>query len=112
MIEEFKFGFFRIQGREYYDDIKIVNGRVKQWGDRKRHTLKVSNLKDILESKPELIIIGSGASGLLEVPHEVMEALQQQNIKAVIQKTQQACDSFNSAIAENKKVAAIFHGTC
>ena len=112
MIEEFKFGFFRINRKEYYDDIKIVDKRVKQWGDRERHTLKLSNLKDILESNPELLVVGIGATGLLEVPKDVHQALQMKKIKLVVEKTQKACEVFNNALTEKKKVAAILHGTC
>jgi len=112
MIEEFKFGFFKIAGKEYYDDIKIVNGRVKQWGDRERHSLKLSNLRELLESNPEIIIVGTGATGLLEVPKDIYQELQLKKIKLYVEKTQKACEIFNSAFSEKKKVAALLHGTC
>ena len=112
MIEEFKFGFFRINGKEYYDDIKILGSTIKQWPDRERHDVKLINLKDILEFNPELLIVGIGASGLLKVPKEIEQHLRQKNIKLLVQKTTEACESYNKAITEKKKVAALFHGTC
>lgn len=111
MIDEFKFGFFRINGKEYYDDIKIFGNSVKQW-HREKHTLKLDNLKDILEFNPELLIVGQGATGLLEVPENIKSQLKQRNIKLIIDKTHVACDLYNKAVSENKKVAAIFHATC
>ncbi|MEK6860697.1 MAG: Mth938-like domain-containing protein [Nanoarchaeota archaeon] len=112
MIEEFKFGFFKIDGKQYYDDIKILGISVKQWGDRERHNLKLNNLKEILTFSPELLIVGIGATGLLEVSDEIKNHLRQSNIKLIVEKTPQACESYNKALAEKKKVAAIMHATC
>jgi len=112
MIEEFKIGIFRINGKDYYDDIKILGDHVKSWPDRERHTVKLNNLKDILIFNPELLIVGIGATGLLEVPKEIQDQLRQRNIKLIVQKTPEACQSYNKALLEKKKVAALIHATC
>ncbi len=112
MIQEFKFGSFKIDGKRYTDDIKIVNGKVRNWPDRDKHNLTMDNLKDLLASSPELIIVGIGATGLLQVPQEIQEALMLRRIKLVVDKTPGACDAYNAAVKENKRVAALFHATC
>lgn len=111
-IEEYKFGSFKIDGKSYLDDIKIVNNRVRFWQTRIKHLLRQEEIKDLLDSKPEYIIIGTGATGFLKVPEEIKNSILMSRIKLLIQKTDQACKSFNSLAEQNKNVAAIFHATC
>jgi len=112
MIQEFKFGFFKINGKPYYDDLKIVNGRVKPWSDRRKHDLTLMHMRELIDAQPEIIVIGIGASGLLEVDDAVKHELGVRRIPFVIEKTPEACNRYNAALSENKKVAAIFHATC
>ena len=112
MIDEFKFGFFKIDGKHFYDDIKIVDGKIRQWSTRERHELKLADLNDIIKTNPEIIIVGQGATGLLQVPEGLKMDLRSKSIKLLVDKTPQACEAYNKAIAEKKKVAAILHATC
>ncbi len=112
MIEEFKFGLFKINGKQYVDDIKIIENKVKYWQDRDKHTLNIDNIKDILDANPELLIVGIGASGLLEVPDQLRTAIAVKRIKLIVDKTPKACEAYNKAILQKKRVAAIFHATC
>lgn len=112
MIQEFKFGFFKIDGKPYYDDLKIVQGKIKPWEDRDKHDLHLNDLKELIAAQPELLIIGIGASGLLQVSNEIKQELRAQNIHLVVKKTGEACDDYNTALEEQKNVAALFHATC
>lgn len=111
-IEEYKFGSFIIDGKQYLDDVKIINGKVRYWHDREEHLLKLENIKDLIDSKPEVIVIGTGASGSLKVPEDVKTELTRKRIVYLIEPTEQACKSFNSMVAKGRKVAAILHSTC
>ncbi|MEK6826341.1 MAG: Mth938-like domain-containing protein, partial [Nanoarchaeota archaeon] len=75
MIDEHKFGSFVINGRRYLGDIKIINGKVRHWEDREKHAVTVADMKSILESDPELIIVGTGNSGYLEMPAEIKDMI-------------------------------------
>lgn len=111
-IEEYKFGSFRIDGKQYLDDIKIVSGRVKFWQTRERHILKIEEMKDLIESNPEAIIIGTGASGFLQVSPEIRDEIMRKRIPLFVDKTESACKLFNDFIQKGKRVAAILHATC
>jgi hypothetical protein len=111
-IEEFKFGAFRIDGRQYLDDIKIFNNKVKYWQTREGHLLKLEDIKDLIESKPEIIIIGTGASGALQISAEIKDEIMNKRIALFIEKTEDACKRFNELILKDKRVAAILHATC
>jgi len=111
MIEEFKIGSFKVDGKRYIGDIKIYKGKVHYWPDRYRQTLQMRDIAQILASKPEVLVIGSGCNGQLEIPKVLKETLTLQHIQTVIEKTPEACQTFNKLVKEQKNVAAIFHAT-
>ncbi len=112
MISEHKFGSFIINDRSYLGDIKIINSKVRYWNDREFHELNLKDIKELLEANPEIIIVGTGNSGLLEISNEARSSILSKRINLVVEKNTDAIKKYNKAISENKKVAAIFHATC
>ncbi len=111
MIDEHKFGSFVIDGKTYLGDIKLIGKKVRYW-DRYSHKLKFEDLKELLEANPEILIIGTGNSGYLEVPSEIKDHLLIGKIKLIISTNVNAIEKYNKALEENKNVVAIFHATC
>lgn len=111
-IEEFKFGSFRIDGMTYLSDIKIIDKRIKYWAGRTRYDIELSQLKDLLVPMPELVIIGTGAAGLMKVPIDVKMFFMNNRIPIIIEKTDAACKEFNKAMKAGKKVHALLVSTC
>ena len=66
----------------------------------------------LINNNPEYIVFGTGASGIMPVPSEIKEYIQKRGIKLIIQKTTDACQTYNALIKEGKKVAAFLHNTC
>ncbi len=71
----------------------------------------MKDLQEILKEKPEVLIIGTGASGLVEIPEETREYLAVQKIEFIVQPTEQACQTYNQ-LSPKKKVIAALHLTC
>lgn len=111
-IEEYTFGCFIIDGKRYFDDIKIIDEKVKFWHEREGHDLRREEISDLISASPEYIIIGTGASGALVVSREIQSFIAAMDIKLIIEKTQVACNKFNELSKKRRKVAAILHGTC
>ena len=111
-IEEYKFGMFRIDGKDYLDDIKIIGNKVRFWQNREFHFLKPENIKELVDPKPEYIVIGTGASGMLNVLPETKDMIYKNRIRFVAEPTEKACNTFNDLVKQNKKVNAILHATC
>ena len=109
MINEYKYGFFKIDGKDFYDDIKIIDRKVKFWECRTRE-ITLKEVKDLIDSQPQLIIIGLGAGGLITVANEVRDLLRMKKIPFVAEKNKKACELYNQALEEGKKVAALFPG--
>ena len=106
---EYHFGSFSINGRLYNHDIKVIDGQVKYW---KNHHLDLKDVHDAIMAKPEIIVIGTGASGAIEVSQEIKDYVEQNKIQLIILTTQEAVKKFNALEKRKRKVAAILHSTC
>jgi len=61
MIEKYFFGSMTISGKRYTSDLKIINGIVHpDWWREKGHSVDVDEMTDILNAKPDYLIICSG----------------------------------------------------
>jgi len=112
MIEEHKFGSFVIDGRSYLGDIKIVKNKVHYWEDRRGHNINYEHMRSLLESNPEIIIIGTGNSGYLKLPPELKDLVLGRSIRLITDINSKAIEKYNDLVAQNKNVAALFHATC
>lgn len=106
MIQEFKYGMFKIDDKRFYDDIKLLGSRVKLWECKERH-ITMKDLEDLLEINPQLLIIGQGPGGLITVADDIKDILRMRKIPLKIDKSQNACDLYNQALRDGKRVAAI-----
>ncbi|MCS7385423.1 MAG: MTH938/NDUFAF3 family protein [archaeon GB-1867-005] len=116
MIENYAFGLMVINGVKYTGDLIILpNGEVKaNWWRIEGHVLHLDDLRDILDldELPEVLVIGSGYSGLMRVPEKVVEKLNSRGIEVIIERTGIAWRTFNRLFNGGQRVAAAFHLTC
>lgn len=109
MIQSYTFGRYLIDGKEYRYDIKIIDGKISTW---RNHHMKVEDILDLIDAKPEVIVIGTGASGVLQVSNEIIELINSKDIELIIGMTGKACEKYNLLEKKGRKVCAILHGTC
>jgi len=64
-----------------------------------------------LEIKPEVLVVGAGYSGLMMVPPETRRYVESEGIEVIVQKTAEACETFNRLVKSRKAVATL-HLTC
>jgi len=115
LIDSYEFGTIVIDGKRYTTDVIAFPGRVLDgWWRREGHRLEVGDLEKVFETetKPEVLVVGTGYSGVMAVSSEVKEALRSKGIKLIAQPTRQACATFNELLKANRKVVAAFHLTC
>jgi len=111
-IDSYEFGRLVVDGKTYTSDVIIFPHGVKGgWWRKEGHRLCLEDLKEVLEEKPEVLVVGTGYSGLVEVPREVAEGLQAQGIKVVVEPTSKAVKTYNE-LSRSKKVVAALHLTC
>ncbi|MDD8020998.1 MAG: Mth938-like domain-containing protein [Acidobacteriota bacterium] len=110
-MESYSFGRMVIDGRAYTSDLIIVGGEVfPNWWRKEGHRLQPEDLKTITERQPEVLVIGTGAHGIMSVPAETLKYLEEAGIEVISQPTGEAAETFNQ-ITDRKKAAA-FHLTC
>ena len=113
MITDFSFGKIVVNGKTYCDDIKIVREQViPDWWRKGGHRVDVEDIADILESGPDIVIIGKGSPGFMQTGAHLREGMVANNIVLIEKKTSKAIEVFNKLFQEGRKVAAGFHITC
>ena len=112
-IETSSFGLMVIDGKIYKSDLIIYpDGRVEDsWWRRSGPRLSADDIAGLVESAPEVIIVGTGASGMLKPAPGLADVLLEEGIELVPLPNQNAVERFNELSSE-KRVGACFHLTC
>lgn len=112
MIEFYDFGKITIDGKHYKTDVIIFPDHVNDgWWRKEGHRMSIEDLKDVLQAKPEVLVVGTGYYGSMKVPNEVKEYLTSKKIELVIENTREAYKTYNR-LTPTKRVVAAFHLTC
>ncbi len=110
-IESYSFGRMIIEGQVYTSDLIIVRNEIfPNWWRREGHSLHPEDLKLVVERKPKVLIIGTGAYGAMEVPFETEKFLEEKGIEVIWKPTAEAVELFNDLDLPDK--AGAFHLTC
>jgi len=112
MIDSYDFGRIVIDGKRYTTDLIVFSDRVRDgWWRKEGHSLRVKDLDEALRDNPEVLIVGTGYSGLMEVPAQTRDYVKSKGIELIAQKTSEACKTFNRLVKSRRVVAAL-HLTC
>jgi hypothetical protein len=111
-IEHYSFGKITIDGQTYSSDLIIYPDRVDaSWWRKEGHNLQPEDLKDVLNAKPDVLIIGTGSFGVMKVPKETTDYLESKGIRIQAMRTGKAVDLFNGLLKDEIVIAAL-HLTC
>ncbi len=118
-----KFGKIWIDDEKYNHDVYLYpNGTIEKRD--KSHSPRIGGhrslseweLERILESNPDILIIGMGQSGVLPftkgVEEKVNELNSRKGVEIIKGNTPDILERANGALNSGKKVAAIIHTTC
>ena len=111
-IEHYSFGKITINGKTYTSDVIIYPGRVdSSWWRKEGHNLDIVDLTDVINAKPEVLIVGTGSSGLMKVPKDTISYLESKGIEVHAALTEKAVELFNK-LQKDKIIIAALHLTC
>jgi len=111
-ITHYSFGSITVRGKTYTSDVIIYPDRVdSSWWRKEGHSLHPVDLNDIVRERPDLLIVGTGASGAMDVPQGTIGFLGSKGIAVRVERTARAVEIFNRSPA-GKKVIAALHLTC
>ena len=112
MIDSYRSGEIIIDGKVYTSDVIILHHQVKDdWWRGEGHKLCADDLKVVIMEKPEVLVVGTGDSGMMRVPPETIQYLASLGIELISETTEKTCQTYNKLLGSKKVVAAI-HLTC
>lgn len=110
-------GYLEIEGIGRVRDAKLWpgGGRAWDWNETGTdHTPGISpdDVAELLEYDPEVVVLGLGREGALQVQPEAQASLERGGVAVVKQETADAIEHYNALAAEGRMVAALIHSTC
>ncbi len=114
-ITSYGFGRIEIDNKSYTTDLKIINGQVRpNWWRKNGHRLEIDDIRDIIDAKPAVIVIGTGYSGLMRLSEGLPEHLLTLGIETEAYPSGKAVERFNKLIKKlgKQRVALAIHLTC
>jgi hypothetical protein len=111
-IDSYRFGEIVIDGQRYGNDVVIYPDHVDgQWWRKEGHSLALEDLRLVLENPPQVLVIGQGSAGRMEVPEDTLSSLRATGIQVIVEPTGSAWSTYNR-YREQRKVIAALHLTC
>jgi hypothetical protein len=112
-IEDYQFGRIVIDGKIYTSDVIIFPDRVmRNWRREEGHFLSPADLWDVVKEEPDVLVVGTGNSGMMWVSPKTRRYLMERGIRLVEERTREACKTYNHLSSSGKKVVAALHLTC
>lgn len=113
IIESYNFGRMVIDGTSYTKDVIIYpDGNIlSPWWRNRGHVLEATDLKELIAAKPDIIICGTGAMGVMRPSAALKEYLGTRNIDFIAQKSSKAVETYNQ-MSGKRKTGGCFHLTC
>jgi len=73
-INNYDFGRIVVDKKEYNRDLIVFADKViPNWWRKEGHSLDVEDLKEVLRFNPEVIVVGTGFCGIMEVSKETKD---------------------------------------
>jgi hypothetical protein len=112
-IDSYQFGKIVIDGTAYSNDCLILGGSVKaDWWRKQGHSLTPEDLEPVIAAKPNVLVVGCGAAGIMKVSEDIGQILLEHGIELFKANTSKAVEKFNELSERGENVAAAFHLTC
>ena len=93
----------------YSSTIAITNDEVlDSWCDKPVTGLQIEDFASVLETEPEIVLLGTGESTVF-APRELVFAFARQSIGLEVMDTKAAARTFNVLAGEGRKVAAVLY---
>jgi len=111
-IEHYRSGTITVGGQRHTRDLIILPERViAGWWRKEGHALHPDDLTAVFEAAPEVLVVGTGAYGMMRVTEETRRALETAGIRLIAAPTAEAVKTYNE-LREETRAAAALHLTC
>ena len=112
-ISEYEFGKIAVGGSTYSADVIITPDRViDRWWRRQGHSLAIEDLDAVVLAQPDILVVGTGYYGRMQIPDETRNYLTEKGIELKDANTRDAVSEFNELQKEYARIVAALHLTC
>jgi len=112
-IDSYRFGEMLVNGQSFTSDLIIYDDHVDdQWWRENGHMVLKEDLSDVLNARPEVLVVGRGKLGAMKIPQATLDAVEEAGIQGVHARTPEAIEVFNQMSSTGKNVVGAFHLTC
>lgn len=112
-VDAYSFGQITVNGEEYENDLIAYPDAVQTgWRRQESHILRTGDLQEVLDSAPDHLIVGTGASGRMQLTPETRTDLKNRHIRCTEAPTDEAVQLFNEEVEKGVNAAGAFHLTC
>ena len=112
-IQGYQFGRIVIDGKSYASDLLLwPEGVDDSWWRRSGHDLSAEDLAALADKDLDALVVGRGASGVMQVSDETLRRLEEQFGEVHAVPTRQACEILNRLAESGRRVGAALHLTC
>jgi hypothetical protein len=112
-IDSYSFGRMTVDGDLYQKDLIVFPDKIQSdWWRKEGHVLHLEDLKEVIDYKPGILVVGTGDSGMMQVPADTRTTIENIGIKFITENTHKAYKIFNEAVEKGEDVVGAFHLTC
>ncbi len=117
-IDSTQFGEVIIDGVKYHE-VLIIGDTVKKRDTEKlkelfdtTHIIGDWEVQELLKENPQIVIVGTGQNGAMEVDENFSNEMNKEGIEVIIAETPKAILIYNDQVKLGKRVNALIHTTC
>lgn len=113
-IDDYRFGRIVVDGEEYERDVMVLRDRVEHpwWRSAGGHVFALEDLGPLLGAGADVVVLGIGAYGRVEVPEATRQAFAERGSDVVVARTPRAVERYNQLADAGRNVVAGLHLTC
>lgn len=112
MFDSFSFGCITWDGEPHNYDVVVIDSQLKERGPRPdNHLLEASELQNYLTPNTKKVIVGTGASSVLQIANDAKELLAEKDIELISGPSSEAIQLYNNE-PDKSTVTAVIHSTC
>lgn len=117
-INSTKFGEITIDNKKYGQVLIIGNAIFERDEEKLRNLFNTTHqigdweIERLLKDNPDIVLVGTGQSGALQVKDNFLERMQKAGVEMIAATTPEAIKIYNKKAKQDKRVNALIHTTC
>ncbi len=116
-ITHLSWGRLEVEGQDGpFKDAKLFPGGAREWDWNETGTdhepgIQPADVEELLEHGATAVVLSKGFYERLQVRRETLQELEEKNVSAHVEQTEEAVRLYNE-LSKSEKVGALIHSTC